>query len=76
MIKLNFSVRAQNFATSVFVWPMFLEKSLNQTFLIRVRLDTTYVVENWKHCSKIIFKYMNNIVGLIFNEKVAEKWSL
>ena len=46
MIKLNFSVRAQNFATSVFVWPMFLEKSLNQTILIRVRLDVTYFTEN------------------------------
>ena len=31
---------------------------------------------NWKHCSKIIFKCMNSIVGPIFNEKVAEKWNL
>ena len=31
---------------------------------------------NWKHCSKIIFKYVNSAVGPIFNEKVAEKWSL
>ena len=23
--------------------------------------------ENWKHCSKIIFKYVNSIVGPIFN---------
>ena len=75
MIKLNFSVRAQNFAISVFVWPMFLEKSLNQTILIRVRLDITYFAKNWKRCSKIIFKYMNSIVGVIFNENVAEKWS-
>ena len=45
---------------------------------IRVCLDTT---ENWKlktekYCSKIIFKYMNSIVGPIFNEKVTEKWNL
>ena len=46
----------------------------------RVRLDTA---ENWKlklktekHCSKIIFKCVNSIVGPIFNEKVAEKWNL
>ena len=29
-----------------------------------------------KHCSKIIFKYVNNTVGPIFNKKVAEKWNL
>ena len=29
-----------------------------------------------KNCSKIIFKYVNNIMGPIFNEKVAEKWNL
>ena len=29
-----------------------------------------------KYCSKINFKYMNSIVGPIFNEKVAEKWNL
>ena len=32
--------------------------------------------ENWKYCSKIIFKCVNSVVGLIFNEKVAEKWNL
>ena len=31
---------------------------------------------NWKHCSKIIFKCVNSVVGPIFNEKVAEKWYL
>ena len=31
---------------------------------------------NWKHCSEIIFKCVNSIVGPIFNEKVAEKWNL
>ena len=60
----------------------FLEESLMgmQEFWLRVRLDTA---ENWKlklktekHCSKIIFKYVNSIVGPIFSEKVAEKWNL
>ena len=43
-----------------------------------VCLDRTYFVEteNWKHCSKIIFKYVNSIMRLIFNEKVDKKWSL
>ena len=31
---------------------------------------------NWKHCSKIIFKCVNSVVGLIFNEKFAKKWIL
>ena len=40
-----------------------------------VCLDRTYFaeIENWKNCSKIIFKYVNSVTGLIFNEKVAEK---
>ena len=29
-----------------------------------------------KHCSKIIFKCVNSIVGPIFNEKVDKKWYL
>ena len=40
--------------------------------LILLKLKT----ENWKHCSKIIFKCVNSTVGLIFNEKLAEKWNL
>ena len=37
----------------------------------RVYLDITYSAENenWKHCSKIIFKCVNSTVGPIFNEK-------
>ena len=42
----------------------------------RIRLDTAYFAKNWKHCSKIIFKYVNSVVESIFNEKVAEKWDL
>ena len=52
---------------------------LHSTWL-RVRLDTA---ENWKlklktekHCSEIIFKCVNSIMGPIFNEKVAKKWNL
>ena len=33
-------------------------------------------IENWKYCSKIIFKCVNSAVGPIFNEKVVENWSL
>ena len=29
-------------------------------------------IENWKHCSKIIFKCVNNIVWPIFNEKLLK----
>ena len=45
---------------------------------LSVCLDRTYFAEteNWKHCSKIIFKCVNSTVGPIFNEKVAEKWDL
>ena len=46
--------------------------------ILRVHLDRTYFAEteNWKHCSKIIFKYVNSTVRFIFKEKVAEKWDL
>ena len=30
--------------------------------------------ENWKHCSKTIFKCVNSTVGPIFNEKVAKNY--
>ena len=40
--------------------------------LILLKLKT----ENEKHCSKIIFKCVNSIVGPIFSEKVDKKWSL
>ena len=40
---------------------------------IRVYLDTSYFAENWKHCSKIIFKCINSTVRPIFNESFAEK---
>ena len=36
----------------------------------RICLDRTYSAEteNWKHCSKIIFKCVNSTMGSIFNE--------
>ena len=40
--------------------------------LILLKLKT----ENWKYCSKIIFKCVNSTVGPIFNEKVVKKWYL
>ena len=30
-------------------------------------------IDNWKHCNKIIFKYVNNAVRPNFNEKFVEK---
>ena len=62
------------------VWVLFVLKvDLDYKSLLRVRLDRTYFAEkkteNWKHCSKINFKCVNSVVRLIFNEKVAEKWS-
>ena len=39
-------------------------------------LDTAYFVEKWKHCSKIIFKYVNSVVRPIFNESFVEKRGL
>ena len=38
-----------------------------------VCLDTAYFAENWKHCSKIIFKCVNSVMGPIFNESFVEK---
>ena len=45
---------------------------------LRVCLDRTYFAEteNWKHCSKIVFKCVNSAVGPIFNEKIDKKWNL
>ena len=46
--------------------------------ILWIYLDRTYFAEteNWKHCSKIIFKCVNSAMRPIFNEKVAEKWDL
>ena len=33
----------------------------------------SFIAENWKYCSKIIFKCMNSAVIPIFNESFAEK---
>ena len=42
---------------------------------IKVCLNRTYFAEteNWKHCSKIIFKCVNSAVKPIFNEKIDKK---
>ena len=40
------------------------------TMIFRVHLD---IAENWKYCSKIIFKCVNSTMGPIFNKKVTEK---
>ena len=46
------------------------------TFIWRVRLDIAYFAKNWKLCNTIIFKYVNNIMGPIFNENFVEKRGL
>ena len=43
---------------------------------ISAYLDMVYLVEYWKYCNKIIFKYINSTVGPIFNEIFFEKWGL
>ena len=51
-------------------------------------MDTTYFVENWKHCSKVIFKCAKNYCSLFFllviclgalfmsHEQCTRRWSL
>ena len=72
----------EHFMYRNFVWP----RTLHVIFVFfyftfssflkwrfRVRLDTS---KNWKYCNKIIFKYVNSAVRLIFNESFVEKRSL
>ena len=40
------------------------------------KLDRKLKTENWKHCSKIIFKCVNSTVRPIFNKKVVKNWYL
>ena len=49
---------------------------INYREILGVCLDWVYFHWNWKYCSEIIFKCVNSVVEPIFNEKVAEKWSL
>ena len=53
----------------------FAEKHQSKCTL-KMCLNTTYFAENWKHYSKIIFKYVNNAVEPIFNENFVEKRGL
>ena len=39
----------------------------------KVCLDWAYFCWNWKHCSEIIFKCVNSVVGPIFNKKKLMK---
>ena len=59
-----------------FVTSLVVKKNYENYHISRVCLDTAYFVENWKHCSKIIFKCVNSIVGPIFNESLCEKRGL
>ena len=62
------SYKKQRFVQIINIWHI----------IIKVHLDRTYFaeIENWKYCSKIIFKYVNNAMRPIFNKNVAKKWSL
>ena len=40
---------------------------------LKMCLNTAYFAENWKYCSKIIFKCVNSAMGPIFNESLVEK---
>ena len=31
------------------------------------------IVENWKYCSRIIFKYMNSVMGPVLIKKLIKK---
>ena len=45
-------------------------------FIFKSLFGYSWKLKTEKDCSKIIFKYVNNTVGPIFNEKIAEKWNL
>ena len=57
-------------------------KSIKNSLPHMVCLDCAYFCWNWnwnwnwKHCSEIIFKCINSVVGPTFNKKVAEKCNL
>ena len=59
-----------NFTLKLVFWYVYLE------VILRVWLDTVYLIENWKHGSKIIFKYMNSVMRSICNKSFVEKKSL
>ena len=45
--------------------------------IVEHHLESVWIqLKTKKHCSKIIFKCVNDIVGPIFNEKVDKKWYL
>ena len=51
-------MRSNNYMTKI-------SPIMEAVMLFRIRLDTTYFAENWKHCSKIIFRCVNSVVGLV-----------
>ena len=83
-IKPNFNLKFKICQVSWILWIVHKipkkrpNASDEKTQTLKVRLDRTYFVEieNWKYCSKIIFKYMNNAVRPICNKKINKKWSL
>ena len=59
-------------------------KELSSTYNVSISLPLRSVwialillkTKNWKHCNKIIFKYMNSVVGPNFNENFVKKRGL
>ena len=56
-----------NFTLKLVFWCVYLE------VILRVCLDTVYLIENLKHGSKIIFKYINSVMWFICNKSFVEK---
>ena len=52
----------------------FLVQKFSYTPIFKGSFGYSWKLKTEKYCSKIIFKCVNNIMGPIFNEKIAEKW--
>ena len=51
------------------IWYLNIDKVTKSNQIIWILL----IVENWKHCNKIIFKYVNNAVEFSFKVIFTEK---
>ena len=54
----------------------FLVQKFSYTPIFKGSFGYNWKLKTEKYCIKIIFKCVNNIMGPIFNEKIAEKWGL
>ena len=66
------------------IWSNHLVFSFVLLYMVMILLGSVWIefillklkTENWKHCSKIIFKCVNSTLRPIFNEKFNKKWNL